>query len=371
MTEKVYPDLQTICRLCLKENKGTVCIFPKEQLSPGKCSSLPIPMLIMACSSLEVQYYDDFPKKICTDCRLQLEKCYYFRKLSQASDAKLKKHLRLVSMGKLSKVFNKKIDDDDTEEVELEFKGCLDFIREQEEKQKHEERLQFEKEINEIKLQHEQELKNTKESLIPLIKEEVKKEFRIEIQNELEEKLRQDLMEQCLNEAKELVRNEVREECRQLEMKSLLDDLQAYLTNKKQAVEESPAKSDNTKTINLNKKQSQGVRKPPKIEYVGLELEMQDENVERENTTEEELNMNDEECDSEGNFLIYDTDEGFDVQKNGSDHKEENQTNNDTTEFDYEDEVIDNESYGKLNANEIIYNNEDSQEATTTSYRSE
>ena len=375
MSGKVYPDLQKICRLCLKENEGTVCIFPKEHSSTNKHSSLSIPMRIMTCSSLEVQNYDDFPKKICTECRLQLEKSYYFRKMSQASDAKLKKHLRLVSMGKVSKVFNKQFDEDD-EEDELEFKDSLDFIREQEEKQKYEERLEFEKKIEEIKMQYEEELKTAKETLgekwkqelIPSIKEELKKEVRTEVQNELEQNLRQELMDQCLIEAKVLVRDEVREECRQLEIKSLLDDLQTYLANKKLNVEDVPVKTPDTKTINSNKKGSQTVRITPKIEYVGLELEIQSQGGERENTTEEELNMNEEECDSEGNFLIYDTDEGFDVQKKESDHKEDA----DVTEIEYDDEEItDNaEPYTKLNASEIMYNNEESQGATTTSYRS-
>lgn len=53
---------------------------------------------------------------MCTDCRYDLEKCYLFRKKSKNADRKLRRHVRLVTAGKASNVFEE--EDDDNEECE-------------------------------------------------------------------------------------------------------------------------------------------------------------------------------------------------------------------------------------------------------------
>uniref|UniRef100_T1GP75 ZAD domain-containing protein n=1 Tax=Megaselia scalaris TaxID=36166 RepID=T1GP75_MEGSC len=80
-----YPDLNKICRLCLKEDSADVNIFS------GKIN---VSMRIMQVAAIEVQATDDLPDNICEECRIQLEKSYLFRKRCQISDNKLKKHLR-------------------------------------------------------------------------------------------------------------------------------------------------------------------------------------------------------------------------------------------------------------------------------------
>ncbi|KAM7363980.1 uncharacterized protein ACRADG_000685 [Cochliomyia hominivorax] len=401
METKIHPSLEEMCRLCLKENSGVVNIFPKEK-SSDKYASLSIPMRIMTCAALEVQVSDDFPKKICRDCRLQLEKSYYFRKQSQASDTKLRKHFRLISMGKVSKVFLKKTDEDDDDE--LEFQDTIEFIKEHEEEEKQKDKLKFDALINEMKLENEQNLQKIRENmrtkcreeltpeiraqlrdeLIPEIVAQVKNELRIEVENELEDQLRKEISEQCLREAKESLRNDVYEECRQLEIKNLLNDLQSYLTNKKRtlncptSVKEivpRPHSPENDKSSTENRKNI--LQNSQTLEVIEMSLDkISNENIKKgsiiltNNVTENNINASDDECDSEGNFLIYDTDEGFEVQK-----KEKNQySNNDITETEYEieDYIDPNSGYEKLNDENIGTNEESGGNSTiTTSYQIE
>ncbi|XP_065371513.1 zinc finger and SCAN domain containing protein 4D [Calliphora vicina] len=388
MEKKLYPNLQEMCRLCLKENAASVYIFPKEKNS-DKYTALSIPMRIMACAALEVKDSDDFPKRICYECRLQLEKSYLFRKQSQSSDAKLRKHMRLIGMGRKSKVFDKKLEEDDDDD-EIELQDTLAFIKEQEDIHKQMEKSKFDTIINEMKLQNELDLKKIKENLrvkcreelTPEIREQLRNELRLEVETELEEHLRKDIYEQCLTEAKEALRGEVREECRQLEIKCLLNDLQTYLTNKKNSLDPNLPANDivvlkkacsPTTDKDLTAKTKYLSQNSPKIEVVQL---MNKEIILNENITEIELNTNEEECDSEGNFLIYDTDDGgFDIQKKNSEYKDE-YTNNVVAGEEYgDDEYIDSNStvtYEKIN-DENMDTNEESGETTTTttSYRIE
>ncbi|XP_023300602.2 zinc finger protein 652-B [Lucilia cuprina] len=396
MANKIYPNLQKMCRLCLKEDAATVCIFSKEKNS-DKYAALSIPMRIMTCAALEVQDAEDFPTKICPDCRLQLEKSYLFRKQSQASDAKLRKHLRLIGMGKTSKVFNKKTEDDDDDELELQ--DSIEFIKEQEDNQKQIEKLKFDAVINEIKQQNEQDLKkikenlrlNCREELIPEIREQLKNELRLEVENELEEGLRKEISEQYRNEAKKALRAEVMEECRQVEVKCLLDDLQTFLNNKKKTLGSDSTTKDvtdlkrplsPTNKKDLTAKRKMIVQNSSKKEEVQIQLQEEEDlnNKSMENgiiISEQDLNTNDDECDSEGNFLIYDTDDGgIDIQKKPLVPKEEFNGNNVVASEEYEDdEYIDSNStitYEKVNEENMDTNEESGETTTTTtSYRIE
>lgn len=383
---KPYPNLDAMCRLCLKQNAGTVCIFASEECS-DKYTALSIPTRIMICAALEVQRSDTFPKKICTDCRLQLEKSYYFRKLSQKSDAKLRKHMRLIGMGKVSKVFDAKLDDD---EDDVEYQDSLTFIKEQEELQKQKEKLKIESFMTEIKLQNEHDLQKVRENLrntcrqelIPEIRDELRSELQVKIKQELEECIRKEVREECLRQAKESLRSEVKQECRQVEMKNILEDLQTYLINKNKSLQ--PSESSNVtvlKRLSTIKKES-----PPKIkriaqhatskvEVVHMEVQLNGSNSEKDSLTESikevDQQPNEEECDSEGNFLIYD-EEVFEVQKKNLEDKIE-YDDNAPNEVEYEDEFMDSSfvTYEKV-TEEIVDTNEDSGENTsTTSYRSE
>lgn len=397
MENKIYPNLEKMCRLCLKENAGTVSIFPKEK-NCDKYAALSIPMRIMTCAALEVQDSDDFPKKICTECRLQLEKSYYFRKQSQVSDAKLRKHLRLVSMGKASKVFNKKTDEDDDDE--MEFQDTLDFIREQENLQKEKEKQKIDTMIQEMKQQNEQELKKIKENLktkcreelkpeiraevrnelVPEIKMQVRNELRVEVENELEEQLRKEISQQCLNEAKEAVRNEVYEECRQLEIKNLLNDLESFLTTKKKSLnlDSTETTKESVKRIaspdfNKDNTAKESIQNSNKVEVIQMSLdEITHQNIEKgsiiltEEIMENNINATDEECDSEGNFLIYDTDEGgYEVQK-----KENISANESQVEYIVQDYIESNTTYDEKVNEENMDTNEVLPETSTTSYQS-
>lgn len=222
-----YPNLDLICRLCLQENVGIVDIFPSSSSVDDQFSSLSIPMRVMACAALEVQKSDELPKRICNSCRYLLEKSYYFRKRCQASDAKLRKHVRLINLGKISRVFAN--GDDDDFDIELELEDSLKFLRNEEDKQALLEKEKKKKWQEQIKLENEQELRIFKEDLEAKCILKVKSE----VERELENTIRHRLQDECLQAAKEKVRTEVMGQCRETELKSLLLELQVFLTEKK------------------------------------------------------------------------------------------------------------------------------------------
>lgn len=75
---------------------------------------------------------DALPKMICRECRYQLEKSYYFRVIAKKSDARLRKHIRLVNQKKPSNVLEKDYQcedlDEEFEESILESYVSLTFI---------------------------------------------------------------------------------------------------------------------------------------------------------------------------------------------------------------------------------------------------
>ncbi|XP_067618970.1 DNA ligase 1-like isoform X2 [Eurosta solidaginis] len=244
MEEEFFPDLEKMCRLCLciRNDEELVGIFSQNGNNAGNGKGtiqMSIPMRIMACAALEVQAGDGLPKAICNECRYQLEKSYYFRKRSQLSDNKLRKHIRLLNLGKKSKVFQK---NEDNDEEELEFEDSIIFIQKREEEMKAEsnalceQRLKndFDQKIvqlkNEWMEQYKAELKDeVATELCTSVVAKIKQELRAEIEEEIKVQLRQE----CTEQAKEELRTEVIEECRAKERISLLDDLQVFLNQKK------------------------------------------------------------------------------------------------------------------------------------------
>ncbi|XP_061391388.1 zinc finger protein 782 [Musca vetustissima] len=380
MGDADYPNLESICRLCLKEDAGTVAIFPLPEVKLEKNSvHISIPMRIMSCAALEVQSHDGLPAKICPDCRLQLEKSYLFRKQSQTSDSKLRKHIRLLSLGKKSKVFKKSTDDDDDDD-ELEFQDSIDFIKQHEDKLKAEEEAKLQRFRDEMKLEQEAELEKCKETMKIKCREEVRREVEQVVRKELEQEMQKEMKEvlmpkirnECMEKARESLREEVREECRENEMKNLLDDLQAFL-KERQGTTETAKTNETTKSrrITINCQSSSVCNEEPaakrprysnnKIQLIQMsDLDAKPVKVITANqmTNHQQLNgpvttniktqsvLNDvaasadmdinvhgdeedeemdeeNDCDSD-NFFIYDTDEGFELQKKSSSKSQAN-----------------------------------------------
>ncbi|XP_053946820.1 zinc finger and SCAN domain-containing protein 30 isoform X1 [Anastrepha ludens] len=255
MAEDFYPDLERMCRLCLRviDEADLVDIFPQSERCSGNGNAamhLSIPMRIMACAALEVQAGDGLPKSICTECRFQLEKSYYFRKRNQKSDSKLRKHIRLLNLGKQSRVFVKTEDDDF--EDELEFEDSIKFIQKREEEKQAEEQALWDEKLrkdldHKISLAKAEWTEQCKEELKEVVAKEIRctvvAEVRQELRVEMEQEIRATLREECLEQAKEELRAEVMEECRERERNALFDDLQSFLNQKR---DESTTQKGNT-----------------------------------------------------------------------------------------------------------------------------
>ncbi|XP_011184739.2 zinc finger protein 165 [Zeugodacus cucurbitae] len=243
MGEATYPDLEKMCRLCLRifDQSELVDIFPQSGASADSTSvQLSIPMRIMACAALEVQTGDGLPKSICTECRYQLEKSYYFRKRNQQSDSKLRKHIRLLNLGKKSRVFEKSEDDDF--EDELEYEDSIKFIQKTEEEKKASEitlweqksQKELDEKIAEAKREWIEKYKiDVRDEVAMELRSAVVAEVKEELRCEMEQDLRTALRDECLEQAKEELRLDVMEECREQERLALLDDLQAFLNTKR------------------------------------------------------------------------------------------------------------------------------------------
>ncbi|XP_034665819.1 zinc finger and BTB domain-containing protein 17 [Drosophila subobscura] len=207
--ELSYPDLKTLCRLCLKEHLDAYTIFSDD------ATELSIPMRLMACVSLDPKPSDPFPKKICDECRYQLEKSFLFRQRSQAVEKKLRKHIRLLGMGKKSRVFSKEPDDYD--EDELEFEESLAFIAQQEQKRE----ALAEKWREKFKKEQEMEFAKRLQSSRLVLRQEVAADVRKELADEVRKDVREEL------------RNEVNEEIRKEQLAKLVGELEVFLVEKK------------------------------------------------------------------------------------------------------------------------------------------
>lgn len=217
-TDEIYPNVEAWCRLCLKEHKDAYTIFAEDD------SQLSVPMRLMACVSLEAKPTDGLPKKICGECRYQLEKSFLFRQRSQAADKKLRKHNRLIGMGKKSRVFSKS-SENDSDEDELEFEESIEFI-------------------NKLEKMREKSSQKWREKF----KQEQEKEMltRLDLMRiELRSDIRKELMEEVRSDVRQQLHEEVQEESRKEQLAKLLGELEVYLDEKKaglwESLDEEPA----------------------------------------------------------------------------------------------------------------------------------
>ena len=112
------------CRLCLDdlEQKENHLVFD---------NSLFLRILVVA--SVEITSADSLPKRICNDCRYQLEKSYYFRMKAKQAQTQLRKHIKLIKAGKKSNLLDKQkfqITDFEDEELEEQYlEACVGFLQ--------------------------------------------------------------------------------------------------------------------------------------------------------------------------------------------------------------------------------------------------
>ncbi|XP_017046467.1 zinc finger protein with KRAB and SCAN domains 8 isoform X2 [Drosophila ficusphila] len=216
-----YPDLATLCRLCLKEHQDAYAIFEADD------AQLSIPVRLMACVALDAKAADTLPKKICQECRYQLEKSFLFRQRCQAVEKKLRKHIRLLGMGKRSRVFSK--DPDDYDEDELEFEDSIAFIESQDKVRKQEEEKWREEFKEEQAAEFNKRLVKSRLEIRAKLSTELRKTLSEEVRNEV----REELIEEVRIDVRDELRNEVCEEMRKEQLAMLLGELEVYLTEKK------------------------------------------------------------------------------------------------------------------------------------------
>ncbi|XP_052841203.1 zinc finger protein 286A isoform X1 [Drosophila gunungcola] len=216
-----YPDLATLCRLCLKEHQDAYAIFEEDD------SQLSIRVRLMACVALDAKAADSLPKRICQECRYQLEKSFLFRQRCQASEKKLRKHIRLLGLGKRSRVFSK--DPNDYDEDELEFEDSIAFIEGQDKVRK----LQDDKWREEFKEEQAAEFnKRLVKSRLEL-RAKLTTEIRKGLAEEVRSEVRDELAEEVRSQVREELRHEVSEEMRKEQLAMLLGELEVYLAEKK------------------------------------------------------------------------------------------------------------------------------------------
>ncbi|KAL5284869.1 hypothetical protein ACFFRR_006904 [Megaselia abdita] len=261
--KKEYPDLSKICRLCLKEDAAEVGIFAGGLIN--------VSMRIMQVSAIEVQSSDDLPNNICEDCRIQLEKSYLFRKRCQISDNKLKKHLRFVNAGRVSKVFQKS-DEDDDEEFELEdSKTFLKKVEDNEKKLKEFEKINMRKQImqDEAKKRHDWQEQLKDKYMTQYQKEKLKYENELREKNESQKREWKNAMEEEANNFKKKIRSEIKEE----ESKRLILDLQDFIKNRTDSMRQT-ASSSGKRKYPENGHSNESPNKVSKPEIKGQELSL-------------------------------------------------------------------------------------------------
>lgn len=101
-----------LCRLCLTKEEAMLPIYDDD--------AVPTPLRIMACVNLEVYEEDGLPNMICQPCKYQLDKIYQFRKKCEASDIKLRKHVKEINrLSGQSDDNQESINEEDMEESSL------------------------------------------------------------------------------------------------------------------------------------------------------------------------------------------------------------------------------------------------------------
>ncbi|XP_016939883.4 zinc finger and BTB domain-containing protein 17 [Drosophila suzukii] len=216
-----YPDLATLCRLCLKEHQDAYAIFEEDD------TQLSIPVRLMACVALDAKATDSLPKKICQECRYQLEKSFLFRQRCQWAEKKLRKHIRLLGLGKRSRAFSK--DPDDYDEDELEFEDSIAFIEAQDKVRKLEDEKWREAFKEEQATEFNKRLVKSRLELRAKLTIELRKGLAEEVRSQV----REELAEEVRNQVRDELRHEVSEDMRKEQLAMLLGELEVYLTEKR------------------------------------------------------------------------------------------------------------------------------------------
>ncbi|KAG5667422.1 hypothetical protein PVAND_015402 [Polypedilum vanderplanki] len=148
-------EISEICRLCLEQNAEEMHQIFDECLNNK----------IVIITGLDLLPTDSLPKKICKNCRYQLEKSYFFRILAKQSDIKLRKFVRLTNQNKdASHILTKDYKDDDIEEYDehmLDSYNYFDDIKHQIEEEK---RKLIHEELLKLKSKFESPIKSDKSS---------------------------------------------------------------------------------------------------------------------------------------------------------------------------------------------------------------
>ncbi|XP_017082679.1 zinc finger protein 91 [Drosophila eugracilis] len=269
-----YPDLATLCRLCLKEHQNAYSIFEEDE------TQLSIPMRLMACVALDAKATDSLPKKICQECRYQLEKSFLFRQRCQWAEKKLRKHIRLLELGKRSRVFSK--DPDDYDEDELEFEDSIAFIEGQDKARKLEDQKWREEFKEEQATEFNKRLVKSRLEMRAKLTTELRKGLAEEVRSEVRDELAEEVRKQVRNE----LRDELSEDMRKEQLAMLLGELEVYLTEKKAGQWESldgsepetkaQAKQDSSSRLKLKsstKRHLSSLDKPPMPQSIKKEKE--------------------------------------------------------------------------------------------------
>lgn len=125
------------CRLCLQESEKLDDIFGATGDSGSN-----LHMRIMASVSLEIHRSDNLPKGVCPECRYQLEKTYIFRSRCRNNDTRLRRHVKLLAAGKVSRLLEEPEDDEDDE-----FEPSLEYIKSVDDRKREQEKIRWEEKV--------------------------------------------------------------------------------------------------------------------------------------------------------------------------------------------------------------------------------
>ncbi|CAG9812369.1 unnamed protein product [Chironomus riparius] len=148
-------NLEDLCRICLSAEFEDLHQIFEESLSNK----------IIIITGMDLLQTDALPKKICRNCRLQLEKSYYFRMTAKQSEIRLKKFMRLKNQNKeANHVLQKDYIDDDIEEYEEQLSETYCYFNDISQQIEDEKRKVIHEEL--IKLKSKFELPETPEKAL-------------------------------------------------------------------------------------------------------------------------------------------------------------------------------------------------------------
>ncbi|XP_075217429.1 uncharacterized protein LOC142322342 [Lycorma delicatula] len=86
-------EYENSCRLCLTKDSLMTDIYNDDDI-------VPIPLKLRYCIALEVAKDDGLPSAVCTECMVQLNQYYAFKKRCLATDVKLRQFIKVPSFSK-------------------------------------------------------------------------------------------------------------------------------------------------------------------------------------------------------------------------------------------------------------------------------